>query len=205
MSLSELRKNPDATITECGFVVENKLYTSNDQGGVCVLKDTLIDRKNNVFLLEPTSGTGDYFYPYRQQVGYCSVPIGISDGAIVLTGGMNGCSLAVYKNGGKFEFYHDTNGVNLAGRNPSGNQVCFIPYSSYAGLLEIGKKKAVEFTNKKQKVYFQHTLITVHLAGKWQVFVSGVLSFNDSKSGNIIKYEKFVPTVRNLITSFEDE
>jgi hypothetical protein len=203
MSLSKLRTNPDVTITECGFIVDNKLYTSNDQGGVCVLKGTLIDKTNKIFQLEPTSGMGDFFYPYRQQVGSCSVPIGRSDGAIVLTGGMNGCSLAVYKNGGNFDFYHDTNDTYLASRNPAGTKVCFVPNSSYAGPLEVGRKKATDLTNEKQKVYFQHTLITVHLADKWQVFVSGVLSFYDTK-GKIFKYEKFVPTVSNLITSFED-
>ena len=204
MSLSELRTSPDATITKCGFIVKNSLFKI-DQGGICAIKDTLIDKKNEVYQLESTSGGGDFFYPYRPKVGYCSVPIGVShNGSIVLTGGMNGCSLEVYKNGRNFDFYHDTNGENLASYNPAGTRVCFVPYKSYAGPLLVGEKKAAELTNSKQKVYFQHTLITVRLNSKWQVFISGVLSFYDSKSGKVTSYQKFVPTVSNLITSFDD-
>ncbi len=205
MSLSKLRRDPDRTITKCGFIVKNELYTSTDQGGGCVLRATVVDKKNKVYQIEPTPGNGDFFFPYRPEVGYCSVPIGQPDEAIVLTGGMNGCALEVYKNGANFDFYHDTNGRYLASRNPLGTRVCYVPLSSYAGALDLGRQKAKKLTNASQTVYFQHTLISVHFGGKWQVFVSGVLSIYDAQNGKITGYQKFEPTVSNLLASFTDE
>ncbi|MCD4727333.1 MAG: hypothetical protein K8R46_06715 [Pirellulales bacterium] len=196
--IADLRKTPKETCDKYGFLVKNSLFKGDD-GGACIIKSTKLYK--NVYQLEPTKGAGDWFFPYRQKVGSCVVPVGEPEGTIALTGGMNGCSLHVYKHGGSFYFYHDTNGAFLANMNPAGDRVCHVPYRSYAGPLEIGSNMAKELCKtNKYYVYFQHTLVCVKIDGRWKVFVTGIHSY-----GVTGKHSTFAPTLTSLITSFPDQ
>lgn len=198
LSLLDLRTKPKAVCDEYGFIVKNTLFRE-DSGGQCKLKLKKLSGK--VYQLEPLEGQGDWFFPYRPEVGYCRVPVGQPEGTIGLTGGMNGCALDVYKEGGFFTFFHDTNGCHLHKRgSPAGEHVCHVPYKSYAGPLNIGQQQAAALSKEhKTPVYFQHTLICVREDGRWKVYVTGVHSFGVSG-----KHTTFRPTVTCLITSFED-
>ena len=146
---------------------------------------------------------GDWFFPYRHKVGMCIVPVGQPEGTLVLTGGMNGCTLTVYQHSGNFYFYHDNNGLYLRDMNPGppGELVCNVPYRSYGGPLDIGQKQATDLTKSmKMPVNFQHTLITVRSGARWKVYVTGVHSY-----GITGKHSKFTPGITSLITSFADE
>lgn len=198
LNLSKLRTDPKTVCDKYGFIVKNTLF-KEDSGGACKLK--LRKLHGNVYELEPLEGNGDWFFPYRPEVGYCSVPVGQPEGTIGLTGGMNGCALEVYKNNGNFDFYHDTNGCHLHKNNdPPGERVCHVPYRTYAGALSIGQNQAADLSQKhKTSVYFQHTLICVRNGGRWKVYVTGVHSYGVSG-----KHSTFRPTISCLLTSFAD-
>ena len=103
-----------------------------------------------------------------------------------------------------FYFYHDNNGCHLHKSDAPpvpGEQVCCVPYRSYAGPLNVGQKQAEDLTKaNKMPVNFQHTLICVRTAGRWKVYVTGVHSY-----GITGKYSTFKPTITCLLTSFADE
>lgn len=210
LTLSMLRESPKSICDEYGFIVQNNLFKS-DEGYECELALSYLEK--NVYQLEPLEpkeGTRDWFFPYRPKVGYCQVPIGQPEGTICLTGGMNGCTLEVYKQEESFIFYHDTNGCNLhkSGSLLPGERVCHVPYKSYAGPLEIGRKQAEELTAQSKgviKVYFEHTLICVKVSDHWNVYVTGVHTHATTTSGKVSKqYSTFCPTITSLLTSFRD-
>jgi hypothetical protein len=166
----------------------------------------VIDTENNIYQLEIIEGNQDYFYPVHHKVGSCSAPIGTcQNGTIILTGGMNGCSLQVYKNGDPFNFYHDYNGEHLADLNPQGTPVCAIHSRDYAGLISFGEKQAKELIKLNQMAIYEHSLITVRINGKWGIYVSGVITTRSYENNAKNKYQKFTPTLSNLIASFDDE
>ena len=94
LSLLQLRTKPKESCDKYGLIVKNTLF-SEDSGGACVLKLKKLHR--NVYEIEPIKGNGDWFFPYRPEVGFCIVPVGQPNGTIGLTGRMNGCGLDVYK------------------------------------------------------------------------------------------------------------
>lgn len=198
LTLLDLRSNPKSTCDQYGFIVKNTLF-KEDTGGQCKLN--LRKLHDNVYELEPIAGSGDWFFPYRPEVGFCKVPVGQPEGTIGLTGGMNGCSLDVYKHDGFFTFYHDTNGCHLHKTStPPGEHVCHVPYKTYAGPLSIGQNQAQDLTHSSGHfVYFQHTLVTVRSEGRWKVYVTGVHTY-----GNSGKFSTFRPTITCLLTSFAD-
>jgi hypothetical protein len=210
MPLLELRTNPNKAISKYGFMVKSP-EDKGPEGGPCAIRSTLIDTKNNIYKLEIINGDRDYYYPYQngtgadQGVGHCSVPIGAcQNGTIVLTGGMNGCSLEVYKNGENFDFYHNLNDKYLDRRNPQGTRVCHVPFKSYAGILSLGEILCAEIKTTKIQATYEHTIITVLVDDKWHVLGSAIIHTFDRIKGVKLSYEKFFPTPCNLLTSFED-
>lgn len=204
VALALLRNKPETALKSFGFLVEtDSVKTFNKaHGGNCKVSCKQAD--GQVYQIVVSQGGTDWFFPYRAAgtggVGCCIVPIGQSNGTLVLTGGMNGCSLQVNRAAGVFYFYHDANGTSLAKNgSPIGKIVCRIDYKDYAGPLELGLKGAISYTQKGVNTYFGHSLITVRESGKWKVYVSGVHTF-----GNKGKYAVFRPTITPCITSFDD-
>ena len=81
-------------------------FAGTQTGGLCELTET---KSGSLYTLTATANKGsDYFYPWLQRsYGWVKVPSSVSDGTIVSTGGLNGCTLIVSRKGSDLYFYHD--------------------------------------------------------------------------------------------------
>jgi hypothetical protein len=211
-----LRADPGTAMAKYGFVVGNAVYTTTTIGGVCLLGCE--SAGGNIYKLTANQGQGDWLFPYINTagggVGVCVVPAGQVDGTIVVTGGMNGCSLQVNKSGNDFYFYHDNNGNSMKGKLTPGEVVCRVDYKDYAGPLDIGKKLVDQYPMTAHvRAGYEYYCITVHHGGRWKVFVSALIRITTvspptifrSSVATTVEYKAFIPTVTPLMTSFADE
>ena len=194
-ALALLRYNPEEACKNYGFVVEydpNFFFTHF--GGKCKITASLLN--DNVIKLYASMGGNDYFFPYTHlggPAGRVQVPAGVDDGTLVLTGGMNGCSLQVMDHGNYKMFYHDANADQLAQEDIDGEQVCRLNYRDYDGPLEMGEK-----VTSSEWPYFLQTLLSVKVAGNWKVFHTGIIKSMD------FKYSTYTSTITPLLASFDD-
>ena len=81
-------------------------FSGGQVGGVCELTESSTE---GTYTLTASANKGtDYFYPWLQRsFGWVKVPKSVSDGTIVATGGLNGCTLIVSTKGNDLFFYHD--------------------------------------------------------------------------------------------------
>jgi len=81
-------------------------FVGTQSGGLCELTEA---SSGSLVTLTATANKGtDYFYPWLQRsYGWVKVPDSVSDGTIVATGGLNGCTLIVSRKGSDLCFYHD--------------------------------------------------------------------------------------------------
>jgi hypothetical protein len=167
-----------------GFVVSNEVYVRGAVGGACLIDCQHLS--GNVYQLVAKQGFGDYFYPYvngNPGVGECTVPVGrAANGAMVVTGGMNGCALQVNRVGNNFVFYHDNNGNSLAQMMPAaqGQVACRVTFNDYAGgnLADNLVDKLSDQhrgTTPKTRFGYDFFLITVKAGTKWEVYSSALL------------------------------
>lgn len=210
-----LRADPDAAMAKFGFVVGNTVYAGTTVGGACLLGCE--SAGGNIYKLTAKQGQGDWFFPYINTaeggVGVCVVPAGAADGTIVVTGGMNGCSLQVNKSGREFYFYHDNNGNSMKGKLTPGEVVCRVDYKDYAGPLDIGKKLVDQYLTERVGAGYEYYCITVHHGGRWKVYVSSLIrittvstpTFFRPNVATTVEYKAFTPTITPLMTSFADE
>jgi hypothetical protein len=210
-----LRTDPESALGKYGFLVDNEVYTAGTIGGACSLGCTPLG--GNIYRLTAKAGAGDFFYPYIYTsgggVGECAVPVGQADGTIVVTGGMNGCSLQVNRHGGVFNFYHDNNGNSLTGKVIPGNIVARVDYKDYAGALELGSKLAAQMSHgaASSQTAFETYCITVRHGGRWRIYVSALLRTVEFRPASFFvsekrttSYQAFKPTIVPCMTSFED-
>src|SRR5262249_31587939 len=75
------------------------------EGGLCTI--TATKAADGIYNLVATAGGGkDYYYPWlRCGVGWVKVPTNVPDGTIVMTGGVNGCTMVVSESNGYYYFY----------------------------------------------------------------------------------------------------
>ena len=212
-SLALLRSDPDAALAKYGFAIDNDVYKNTTLGGGCLLSAS--SAGGNVYRLTATQGSGDFFYPYIYTtgggVGVCQVPKGQSEGVLVVTGGMNGCSMQANKSGNDFHFYHDNNGNSMKGKMTPGEIVCRVDYKDYAGALEIGKHLVDKYLTGTTGAGYEYYCITVRNGGRWKVYVSSLIritthdrAFWSGKHQTTVKYNSFKPTITPLMTSFSD-
>jgi hypothetical protein len=212
-SLALLRADPDKAMAKYGFVVDSEVFTNTTLGGSCLLSASKAG--GNIYKLTARAGSGDFLYPYINNsaggVGVCVVPAGQPDGVIVVTGGMNGCSLQVNKSDSNFYFYHDNNGRSMKGKLTPGEVVCRVDYRDYAGPLDIGQKLVTQYLSERVGAGYEYYCITVHHGGKWKVYVSALIrittvvkSFFKSGVSSKVEYKSFTPTVTPLMASFDD-
>ena len=212
-----MRADPSAAFEKCGFFVTSDVYQNTTLGGPCAVHCE--PANGAVYKLTAKQGQGDYFFPYVHVtsggVGVCIVPAGQAEGTIVMTGGMNGCALQVNRSGNDFYFYHDANGVSMAGKLTPGDVVCRVEYKDYAGRMGLGEKLSVDFNRSESSgkggMVHEYYLITIRSGGKWQVFCSALLrtsirktAFWSGQDYNDITFAPFMPTYSRLVTSFKD-
>jgi hypothetical protein len=205
--LSDFRANPEKTMEKADFMVDATGYpvmplplvTNCQYGGPCSLKE--VKDSGGVTRLKVGNGGSDYFFPWvNRGVGEVKVSKGVPDGTIVVTGGMNGCSLVVTDTGTHYVFYHDADSRYLGAgpqfrKDVEGNRVCAVGPRTYDP-LSIGYKIAddARFTI----AYFSQLMIVKH-GGRWKVFNSGILHSGGLKTKVESTYR---PTITKLLTSF---
>jgi hypothetical protein len=219
-ALALLRADPDSALAKYGFLVDSEVYLTGAYGGPCLLSCS--DVGGGMFKLTAKAGSGDFLFPYVNGVpgvGECMVPGAQSDGCIVTTGGMNGCSLQVNRVGNVLMFYHDNNGTSIAGlaTPPPGNMVARADYKDYAGALDLGRTLADSARSLTATVMttaqYQYYCLTVRHAGRWKVYYSSVLQkgistkkyllFGGSEWTKTEEFSSFKPNITPLITSFD--
>ncbi|HEX3485594.1 MAG TPA: hypothetical protein VHT51_11075 [Micropepsaceae bacterium] len=181
-ALDDFRNNPEVAIEKYDFMVDaregfkaTKLpgLTNCEYGGPCTLTEG--KAVNGVIRLTVTSGGNDYFFPWvNRGVGEVNVPKASSNGTIVVTGGMNGCSLEVTENGPNLIFYHDADSNRLGVlKAPVGTRKCRVEPKTYMGMINMGEN-IISKSFGDGSAYFHQLLIVKH-GGKWKVFGCGVV------------------------------
>lgn len=132
-AIERIRNNPDGfcqtTAVQTGPA--GGQFAGVQDGGRCEI--TSRDVNNRLVALEATANRGtDYFFPWLQRsFTRVRVPKPVSDGTIVMTGGLNGCTLVVSEDDGAFHFYHDGDSKYLKQGDISGNVVARIGPNDY--------------------------------------------------------------------------
>ncbi len=128
----------------------------------------------------------DYFYPWlRTGVGWVKVPKTVPDGTIVMTGGVNGCTLVVTDNGGFLHFYHDGDSKNLKPGMATGTELARITPNDYdpkgfaLTMFSDALGNAARTGVKPMgDVSYGHFVVAVKKNGSFGLFGTGVMSLN---------------------------
>ena len=192
MSLATLRSDPQnaclrnvyrtgpapGSFTGQGAIVE---------GGRCTIAATEVT--TGVFDLKAIASnyaSTDYFYPWlRQGVGWVQVPKNAPDGTIVMTGGVNGCTLVVTEFLSNYFFYHDGDSKYLYPGLTTGNEVARVAPKDYDPLgwgqkaFESALQQAARGGKKPVgDISYGHFVIAVKKNGRFGMYVTGVMSLN---------------------------
>ena len=107
--IERLRVNPAAVCESNGIRTSpaGGSFSGTQEGGRCEIACT--ETGTGVYDLVATGGRGtDYFFPWLQRnYTWVKVPKDAADGTIVMTGGLNGCTIVVSEFGSDYYFYHD--------------------------------------------------------------------------------------------------
>jgi hypothetical protein len=170
-------KPADGSFTGAGAMVE---------GGRCTIGETEV--QTGFYDLRATSASGgsDYFYPWmRTGIGWVTVPKNVPDGTIVMSGGVNGCTLVVTEHGDDYYFYHDGDSRYLTAAQMTGSEVARVRPRDYDP-LGWGQKKfmaALEEASRagvrpKGDTSYGHFVIAVRTGGRFGFYSTGVMSLN---------------------------
>ena len=159
------------------------------EGGNCTITCDPIAKAKGFYDLTATAANGttnDYFFPWLQRgVGWVRVPENLPDGLIVMTGGVNGCTLVATKSDGYFYFYHDGGSKYLQPADLVGTQVAKVQPKDYDP-LEWGQKKftdalaeaALKGVRPMGDISYGHFVIAVKKGGRYGFYATGLMSLN---------------------------
>lgn len=181
-ALADFRANPELAIEKYDFMVDARVgfkstklpgLVNCEYGGPCTLTEG--KTVNGVTRILVTSGGSDYFYPWvNRGVGEVKVLKQAPNGTIVVTGGMNGCSLVVTEYGPHLIFYHDADSNRLGVLKASeGVEKCRVEPRTYMGLINRGESIIMESMGDGSA--YLHQLLVVKNGGKWKVFGCGII------------------------------
>ena len=175
------------------------------EGGRCRIEADEIS--GGVFDLEAEESAlgSDYYFPWKRTgVGWVKVPKNAPDGTIVLTGGVNGCSIVVSENLNDYCFYHDGDSKYLHPHMIAGNEVARVrpkdydplgwDHNQFQRMLEEGAKKGIQ---PKGDVSYGHFVVAVKKGGRFGFYVTGLISFNG--------YTKLPARLSTCIVTFGDD
>lgn len=187
MSLKNLRSDPTAA---CNANVYRTTYAVSAQtptvGGRCTISETTA-AKGFYDLAASSSAIGtDYYFPWvRTGVGTVSVPKGVPDGTIVLTGGLNGCTIVASEFGNNYHFYHDGDSKYLKDTDITGNELARVEPKDYDPLgwgqkqFENALQEASEAgIAPKGDVSYAHYVVAVKRQGRFGFYATGLMSLN---------------------------
>jgi len=217
--LDRLRLDPSTTIREHGFLTEVPQGT-NGKGGRCTLsveslKSAGTDKVYKITAKDDPGGR-DYYFPYvggaktdfGQYVGDVIVSNGEPDGTLVVTGGMNGCSLQVDGIGEAYCFKHIMDGKVPVNKDT----ICRVDYRDYGGpasrkkalgVIDIfAESKAMMLLRDKEHISNgQHSLICIKKQSRWYVYDSIIYTLVNDRSDK--RYVVCRNPITTLITSFD--
>ena len=191
-----LREYPLEATQNWGFVIR-----SNHPSGPCTVT-CRPHRGSEVYELVIAPGGPDWYCQFQQdQALDVLVPFGQPNGTMVVTFGMNGCSLEVREEGSGNRFYHDSDGQHL----PAGHGQKFrANYGDYAGPND---EAAATFGQLAQTGRyggnFEHTVICIKRGLGWDVFNTAVVSVTNVDDMMFSAWQ-VKGTVPNYLGSFPD-
>ncbi|MEM9059092.1 MAG: hypothetical protein AAGD13_01400 [Pseudomonadota bacterium] len=187
--IAKLRLNPLSVVQSGGLRTGPKSgsFSGVQQGGNCQISES--DAGGGITDLEAKSGAGtDYFFPWLQRsFTWVKVPKNAPNGTIVMTGGVNGCSLIVSELGTDYYFYHDGDSKYLPIGHASikGTEVVRIKPSDYdpgdstnkifQGLLKSNQKAGIAFSGD---LSYGTYVVFVKVGGQYTVVSSPIISVN---------------------------
>lgn len=191
MSLAVLRVLPvdacRANIYKTG--PEAGSFTNTGQlveGGRCKINEEFVKPGMYHLKAEASAAGTDYFFPWlRTAVGYVKVPLATPDGTVVLTGGVNGCSIVVSKHQNDYYFYHDGDSKFLRPEMVQGNEVARVGPNDYdpmnqgmnqfSAALGAASRAGVKPVGD---VSYGHFVFAVKASGQFGLYSTGVMSLN---------------------------
>ena len=157
------------------------------EGGSCTIEATEVQPGIYDLKAVATSSAGrDYFYPWlRRGVGWVKVPKNVPDGTIVMTGGVNGCTIVVTEFMSNYYFYHDGDSKYLNPALTTGSEVARVTPKDYDPLAW-GQKKFEEALQEAGRsgtalsgvVSYGHFVVAVKSGGRFGIYVTGAMSLN---------------------------
>jgi hypothetical protein len=130
--------------------------------------------------------SNDYFYPWLQRgIGWVKVPKAVPDGTIVMTGGVNGCTLVVTELLTSYYFYHDGDSKYLYPGLTTGNEIARVAPKDYDP-LGWGQKMFASALGEAARAGVQpqgdtsygHFVVAVKKEGRFGFYSTGVMSLN---------------------------
>ena len=191
MSLATLRADPVnacmADVYRMALAAGSFAGTGNlVEGGRCTI-DARAPAPGFFDLSATQAGAGgDYFYPWvRQGVGWVRVPKAAPDGTIVMTGGVNGCSIVVTQDGSDFVFYHDGDSRYLTPQMMTGTEIARAGNKDYdpLGWGEKAFRNGLEDMRRrnitpKGELSYGYFVVAVKVAGRFGLYSTGAMSMN---------------------------
>lgn len=192
MSLAELRSNPaDAcnryvyrtgpnpgSFSTHGAIVE---------GGMCTIAQKAISAGFYDLKAVATGYAGtDYFYPWLQRgIGWVQVPKSAPDGTIVMTGGVNGCTIVVTELLSNYFFYHDGDSSHLYPGLTTGREVARIAPQDYdpgdaanTAFQQALARAAASGQRPSGDLSYGHYVIAVKSKARFGLYATGLMSLN---------------------------
>lgn len=192
MSLKTLRGDPAAA---CRYNVyrtgpAEKSFSESGrmvEGGKCTIGGN--DAGPSVYDLKAVANnysSTDFFYPWmRTGIGWVKVPKSVADGSVVMTGGVNGCTLVVTETGTDWYFYHDGDSKYLKPSDLTGTEAARVGPNDYdpngigqKAFSDALAKGAAAKVKPVGDVSYGHFVVSVKKDGRFGMYVTGVMSFN---------------------------
>lgn len=194
MSLDKLRADPKTACMQNVYRTgpASGSFTTNGAlvaGGRCIIAGSGVAKAKGFFDLKASATQGasnDYFFPWLQHgVGWVAVPKAVPDGSIVMTGGVNGCTIIVTEQGTNYHFYHDGDSNSIKPGQVVGTEVARVAPKDYDPFDTASKKfssmleeAAHNGVTPKGDTSYAHYVIAVKSGGKFGFYVTGQISFN---------------------------
>ncbi len=211
MALERLRDDPEAAIQRYDYMVDAQGFpleaTDNahhEIGGRVRLIGTM---ENGVTRItqNPQGGVEAFYFPWvNRGVGEVKVPLGMPDGTLVVTGGMNGCAIEVRKQDDQLIFYHDGDNQSLGeGKvvQPIGVRLCRIEPDQYMSENNGEKEVRKDWERNIQGTSYLYQMLCVRHDKRWILVYSGIIvgpgistpiirSFNPGESKVLAKFDE---------------
>ena len=162
--LNKLRFKPYEHCKD-GYYVDTANIKFMTKGGAVRVHCKKVNRINTLILTQAPGD--DYYFPYIQGAGSVEIPKqNLKNGALILTGGMNGCALDVRYKDNAYIFYHDQNARSLSNKVDIGRCVCRFEPKDYW-------PSEVPMDNRSYPII---QFICIYLKGEFHVHCYGILT-----------------------------